>query len=48
MLAFVKADATLFIEGKAQSHNFDYFTQLKEDGVWRILNDSYVTVPIDR
>jgi hypothetical protein len=47
-LAFVKADATVLTEGKARSHNFDYFTLLKENGVWKILNGSYVSVPIDK
>ncbi len=32
MLAFVKADAVLFRNGKPQSNNFDYFTLIKEDG----------------
>ena len=47
-LAFVKADATLFREGKAQSNNFDYFTLLKENETWKILNGSYVSIPIDK
>ncbi|MFT4803945.1 MAG: hypothetical protein ACI9QN_002805 [Arcticibacterium sp.] len=46
-LAFVKADATLITEDKPRSNNFDYFTLLKENGVWKILNGSYVSVPID-
>ena len=29
-LAFVRADATLFREGKPQRHNIDYFTLVKE------------------
>jgi hypothetical protein len=47
-LAFVKADATLIIEGKVRSYNFDYFTLLKEDKVWKILNGSYVSVPVEK
>lgn len=47
MLAFVKADATLIKGGKPMSNNFDYFTLIKEGGVWKILNGSYVSIPIE-
>ena len=47
-LAFVKADATLIIADKVRSYNFDYFTLLKENEVWKILNGSYVSVPIEK
>ena len=47
MLAFVKADAVLIKNGKPQSNNFDYFTLLKENGEWKILNGSYVSIPIE-
>jgi len=46
MLAFVKADAVLIRNGKPQSNNFDYFTLIKESGKWKILNGSYVSIPI--
>ncbi len=46
-LAFVKADATLLVEGKAQRHNFDYFTLIKENSGWKIMNGSYVSIPIE-
>jgi len=46
-LAFVRADATLFKDDKAQSHNIDYFTLLKENGQWKILNGSYVSQPME-
>lgn len=46
MLAFVKADAVLIRNGKTQSNNFDYFTLIKENGEWKILNGSYVSIPI--
>jgi len=46
MLAFVKADAVLIRNGNAQSNNFDYFTLIKEEGHWKILNGSYVSIPI--
>lgn len=45
-LAFVKADATLIFEGKAQRHNFDYFTLIKGNNGWKIINGSYVSIPI--
>ena len=48
MLAFVKADAVLIRNGKSQSNNFDYFTLLKENGQWKILNGSYVSIPIEK
>ncbi len=46
MLAFVKADAVLIRNGTPQSNNFDYFTLIKEEGNWKILNGSYVSIPI--
>jgi hypothetical protein len=48
MLAFVKADAVLIRNGKPQSNNFDYFTLIKENGEWKILNGSYVSIPIGK
>ena len=44
MLAFVKADAILKVNGEPKTNNFDYFTLIKEDGKWKILNGSYVSV----
>ena len=46
MLAFVKADAIFIINGEPRNNNFDYFTLIKEDGKWKILNGSYVSVRI--
>ena len=46
MLAFVKADAIFTINGEPRNNNFDYFTLIKEDGNWKILNGSYVSVRI--
>ena len=48
MLAFVKADAVLSINGEPKNYNFDYFTLIKLDGNWKILNGSYVSIPIDK
>jgi len=47
-LAFVKADAILFKNGKAYTNNYDYFTLINENGDWKIVNGSYVAVPIDK
>ena len=47
MLAFVKADAMLIRNEIPQSNNFDYFTLIKENGDWKILNGSYVSIPIE-
>jgi len=45
-LAFVRADATLVRDGRARSNNIDYFTLMKEGGVWKFLSASYVARPI--
>ena len=45
-LAFVRADATLIRDGKLQSNNIDYFTLVKENEGWKILNGSYISTPI--
>ena len=47
MLAFVKADAVLIKNDKPLSNNFDYFTLIKKDNEWKILNGSYVSIPIE-
>jgi Putative lumazine-binding len=46
-LAFVKADATLIFEGKVERENFDYFTLIKKNNDWKIVNGSYVSIPIE-
>jgi hypothetical protein len=46
MLAFVRADAIFTINGEAKNNNLDYFTLIKEDGHWKILNGSYVSLRI--
>ena len=46
MLAFVRADATFTINGEPKNNNLDYFTLIKEDGNWKILNGSYVSLRI--
>jgi hypothetical protein len=44
MLAFVRADATFVINGEPKNNNLDYFTLIKENGNWKILNGSYVSL----
>lgn len=46
MLAFVRADATFIINDEPKNNNLDYFTLIKEDDNWKILNGSYVSVRI--
>ena len=46
-LAFVKANASIVINGKAERTNFDYFTLIKLDDKWKILNGSYVSIPFE-
>jgi len=48
MLAFVRADAIFTTNGKPRNNNFDYFTLINEDGNWKILNGSYVSVRIKK
>lgn len=45
-LAFVRAEAVLMRDGKALSNNMEYFTLLKDRGVWKFVNASYAGVPI--
>lgn len=45
-LAFVKADATLYVYGVPQSYNMDCFTLIKENGSWKFINLSYSATPV--
>ena len=45
-MAFVRADATVFVEGQARSHNIDYFTLVRVDDTWKFLSASYVAKPV--
>jgi ketosteroid isomerase-like protein len=47
MMAFVRADATIVSDGHARSRNIDYFTLVREDGVWKFLSASYVAKPVE-
>ncbi len=44
-LAFVKADAQVLRDGLPPRTNYDYFTLMKIEGQWKILNGSYVSIP---
>lgn len=44
-LAFVKANATLYRNGKANSHNVDYFTLIKMNDAWKFINVSFTVIP---
>ena len=45
-MAFVRADATVFVDDQARSHNIDYFTLVREDGTYKFLSASYVARPV--
>jgi hypothetical protein len=45
-LAFVRADATLYVFGVPQSHNMDYFTLMKDGESWKFLSLSYSATPV--
>jgi hypothetical protein len=45
-MAFVRADATVFVDDQARSHNIDYFMLVREDDAWKFLSASYVAKPI--
>jgi predicted ester cyclase len=45
-LAFVRADATLYVFGVPLSHNMDYFTLMKDGESWKFLSLSYSATPI--
>lgn len=48
-LAFVRADAKLFRDGKLQRRNIDYFTLLRDStGSWRFVNGSYTSKPAQK
>jgi hypothetical protein len=46
-LAFVRADAILFVADEATRHNIDYFTLINIDGQWKFLSLSYLGLPVD-
>ena len=44
-LAFVRADARYIVGDETLSHNIDYFTLVRIDESWKILNASYTAEP---
>jgi len=46
LLAFVRADATVYYDGKASHHTNDFFILMKDNGVWKILSGSYTVEPL--
>ncbi len=47
MLAFVRADATVYYDGKASHHTQDFFILMKDKDVWKFLSGSYTTLPLE-
>jgi len=45
-LAFVRADATIVVDGQVRSHIIDYFTLLQVNGAWKFVNASYTANPV--
>lgn len=43
LLAFVRADATVYYDDVASHHTNDFFILMKDNGVWKILSGSYTT-----
>lgn len=46
-LAFVRADATVFYNGKPSHHTNDFFILMKDSDVWKILSGSYTAQPLE-
>ena len=47
-LAFVRADATVYHDGKASHVTDDFFILMKDNGVWKILSGSYTGHPLEK
>ncbi len=45
-LAFLKADGLLHAYGIPLKNNIDYFTLIKENGIWKFVNLSFTSTPI--
>ena len=46
VLAFVRADATVYFDGIASHHTNDFFILMKEKGIWKILSSTFSTLPL--
>jgi hypothetical protein len=44
-LAMLRADFTIVIDDKIQSHGVDYFTLVKDAGTWKIASLAYTSIP---
>jgi len=47
-LAFVRADATVYYEGKASHHTNDFFILMKNNDIWKILSGSYTAHSLEK
>jgi hypothetical protein len=47
LLAFVRADATVYYDGKADHYTQDFFTLMKGKDGWKFLSASYTTSTLD-
>jgi hypothetical protein len=48
MLAFVRADATVYYGDVADHQTNDFFILMKDNGVWKILSGSYTNQPLTK
>jgi len=48
ILAFVRADATVYYDGIPSHHTNDFFILMKDNGVWKILSGSYTSQPLTK
>jgi F0F1-type ATP synthase alpha subunit len=47
ILAFVRADATVYYDGVANYHTNDFFVLMKDNDAWKFLSASYTTLPLE-
>lgn len=47
-LAFVRADATVYYDGKPSHHTNDFFILMKDNDAWKILSGSYTAQPLEK
>jgi hypothetical protein len=48
MLAFVRADATVYYGDVADHHTHDFFILMKDNDAWRILSGSYTSLALTK
>ncbi|MDH4063762.1 MAG: nuclear transport factor 2 family protein [Acidobacteriota bacterium] len=44
-MAFLRADFTVVVDGDVRSHGIDYFTLVKDNAAWKIVNLGYTSTP---